>query len=114
MLHIDIPSRSDIERLITVRTPACVSIYLGTSPITQDAQKSRIELKNLARTGLEQLRAKATDRRVVAAIEEAIDDLIDDDDFWRFQANSSRSRQLTPHPLLALALRKGFGGAKSG
>jgi hypothetical protein len=88
MLHVDIPSRSDIERLITVRTPACVSIYLGTSPITQDAQKSRIELNNLARTGLEQLRAKDTDKRVVAAIEEAIDDLVDDDDFWRFQANS--------------------------
>src|SRR5215467_9085853 len=88
MLHVDIPSRSDIERLITVRTPACVSIYLGTSPITQDAQKSRIGLKNLARTGLEQLRAEDADKRVVAAIEEAIDDLIDDDDFWRFQANS--------------------------
>src|SRR5262247_1669231 len=88
MLHVDIPSRSDIERLITVRTPACVSIYLGTSPITQDAQKSRIGLKNLARTGLEQLRAEDADKRVVAAIEEAADDLIDDDDFWRFQANS--------------------------
>src|SRR5262249_13003026 len=62
--------------------------YLGTSPITQDAQKSRIGLKNLARTGLEQLRAEDADKRVVAAIEEAIDDLIDDDDFWRFQANS--------------------------
>lgn len=88
MLHVDIPSRSDIERLITVRAPACVSIYLGTSPVTQHAQKDRIELKNLARTGLDQLRANDSDKRAVAAIEEAIDDLVDDDDFWRFQANS--------------------------
>ena len=88
MLHVDIPSRSDIERLITVRAPACVSIYLRTSPVTQDAQKDRIQLKNLARTGLDQLRAGDSNKRAVAAIEEAIDDLVDDDDFWRFQANS--------------------------
>lgn len=88
MLHVDIPSRSDIERLITVRAPACVSIYLSTSPVTQDTQKDRIQLKNLARTGLDQLRAGDSNKRAVAAIEEAIDDLVDDDDFWRFQANS--------------------------
>ncbi len=88
MLHVDIPSRSDIERLIAVRAPACVSIYLRTTPVTQDAQKDRIELKNLARTGLDQLRANEADKRAVAAIEEALDDLVDDDEFWRFQANS--------------------------
>jgi hypothetical protein len=88
MLHVDIPSRSDIERLITVRTPACVSIYLRTSPVPQDAQKERIHLKNLARTGLDQLRPDDSAKRAVAAIEEAISDLVDDDDFWRFQANS--------------------------
>ena len=51
MLHVDIPSRSDIERLISRRAPACVSLYLPTSPITQDAQADRIELKNLGRAG---------------------------------------------------------------
>jgi hypothetical protein len=88
MLHVDIPSRSDIEHLISVHAPGCVSIYLRTTPITQEAQKDRIELKNLARTGLEQLRAIDADKRAVASIEEAIDDLADDDEFWRFQANS--------------------------
>ncbi|MFH0343876.1 MAG: hypothetical protein ACHBNF_17545 [Chromatiales bacterium] len=88
MLHVDIPSRSDIERLIAVRAAACLSIYLRTTPLTQQAQGDRIELRNLARAGLEQLRAKNLDRQAVAAIEEAIDDVVDDDDFWRFQANS--------------------------
>ncbi|MGH8660080.1 MAG: hypothetical protein ACREV4_16870 [Gammaproteobacteria bacterium] len=88
MLHVDIPSRSDIERLITVRAPACLSLYLRTTPITQDVQGDRIELKNLTRTGLDQLRAKDVDKRQVAAIEEAVDDLVDDDTFWEFQANS--------------------------
>ena len=88
MLHVDIPSRTDIERLIATRAAACVSIFLRTSPVTQDAQKDRIELKNLARTALDQLRAQDTDRRALQAIEEATDDLVDDDEFWRFQANS--------------------------
>lgn len=88
MLHVDIPSRSDIERLIVYRGPACISLYLRTTPVTQDAQADRIELKNLARTGLDQLRAVGADKQDVSAIEDALDDLIDDDEFWRFQANS--------------------------
>ena len=88
MLHVDIPSRSDIERLVAVRAPACVSIYLQTTPLTQQAQGDRIELKNLGRDALDQLRALGADRRSVASIEEAVDDLVDDDEFWRFQANS--------------------------
>jgi Bacterial archaeo-eukaryotic release factor family 11 len=88
MLHVDIPSRADIERLMATRAPACVSIFLRTSPITQDTQKDRIELKNLARTALDRLRAQDTDKRALQAIEEAADDVVDDDEFWRFQANS--------------------------
>ena len=37
MLHVDISSRSDIERLVSVRAPACVSIYVRTTPLTQEA-----------------------------------------------------------------------------
>ncbi len=88
MLYVDIPSRSDIERLSAVRSPACLSICLPTTPITQDAQADRIALKNLLRTGLEQLAAVQADKHAIAAIEESLDDLIDDDEFWRFQANS--------------------------
>jgi hypothetical protein len=31
MLHVDIPSRSDIGQLVAVRAPACVSMYLRTT-----------------------------------------------------------------------------------
>jgi hypothetical protein len=88
MLHVDIPSRADIEKLIGVRAPTCLSLYLRTTPITQDAQADRIEFKNLSRAGIEQLRAQNADKGNVAAIEEAVDDLVDDDEFWKFQANS--------------------------
>ena len=88
MLHTDIPTRADIEHLISVRSSACVSIYLRTSPVTEHAQQDRIELKNLARTAFDQLRANEADKRELAVLEEAIDDLVDDDEFWRFQAHS--------------------------
>jgi hypothetical protein len=87
-MYVDIPSRSDIERLVSVRAPACVSIYMRTTPLTQEAQKDRLELKNFGRSAADQLRAQDADRRTVAAIDDAIGDLVDDDEFWRFQANS--------------------------
>ncbi|MFO0873692.1 MAG: hypothetical protein U0575_06935 [Phycisphaerales bacterium] len=88
MLHLDIPTRSDIDRLLAVRDPSCVSLYLKTTPVTKEAQADRIELKNLARAAVDQLRARGTDKGHVSEIEESLDDLVDHDEFWRFQANS--------------------------
>lgn len=87
-LHTDIPSRSEVERLIAVRDPACVSIYVPTSVITRDAQAARIELKNLTATAVTQLEAAQADARAVAGVREGLGDLVDDDDFWTVQARS--------------------------
>ncbi|HZX02532.1 hypothetical protein, partial [Kribbella sp.] len=85
-LHTDIPSRTELERLITARDPISVSIYLPTSPLTQEAQADRIELKNLATEAFRQL--EGADKRTVDEIREALDDLVDDDAFWASQARS--------------------------
>lgn len=87
-LHTDIPSRSEVERLIAVRDPACVSIYVPTSAITRDAQAARIELKNLAATAVKQLEAAQVDAIAVAGARERLADLVDDDDYWAEQARS--------------------------
>lgn len=87
-LHTDIPTRSEVERLLAVRDPASVSIYLPTSPVTQDAQADRIELKNLAAEAIEQLEASEADRHAVTALREELEGLVDDDDFWAEQAHS--------------------------
>jgi len=87
-LHTDIPTRAEIERLLTTRGPACVSIYLPTSPITQDAQGDRIELKNLASEAAAQLRDGEASPHDIAAIEEPLQDLVDDGDFWARQSHS--------------------------
>ncbi|MBY0528187.1 MAG: hypothetical protein K2R98_32630 [Gemmataceae bacterium] len=86
MLHVDIPTRAEIEELIRNHGPARVSLYLPTTPVTQQAQADRIALKNLAGEALRQLADH--DKREVRAIEEFLFDLVDDDDFWEFQANS--------------------------
>lgn len=86
MLYVDIPTRTEIEGLVRDRGKACVSIYLPTTPITQHAQGDRIALKNQANEALEQLAEH--DKREVRTIEEALLDLVDDDEFWSYQAHS--------------------------
>ncbi len=88
MLHVDIPTRADIERLAAIRSDACLSIYLPTSAVTTETEGDRILLKNLARTGAEDLRAHGVAKKTVDAIEESLDDLVDDSAFWNYQANS--------------------------
>ena len=49
MLHVDIPSLADLRALATYRGDICASIYLRTTPVTQETAADRIELKNLAK-----------------------------------------------------------------
>ncbi|WP_407866639.1 hypothetical protein [Phyllobacterium phragmitis] len=88
MLHVDIPTRSEFGVLSGVRSDACVSIYLRTTPLTQDLDASRIELGNLARQAREQLMSIGLDKRRLALLMEELDAMADDEEFWRLQANS--------------------------
>jgi len=88
MLYVDIPSVADLKSLAAHRDDICVSIYLPTTPVSQEAAGDRIELKNLAKEALRQLETANADKRRVAALMDHLDDLVDDDEFWRFQARS--------------------------
>jgi hypothetical protein len=87
-LHVDIPSRREIERLLRARGEGLVSIYLPTTPITPDAEADRIAFKNLGREALEELRARGIHGHELEAIEAELDDLHDDDAFWAVLAHS--------------------------
>jgi Bacterial archaeo-eukaryotic release factor family 11 len=87
-LHTDIPTRSAVERLLSARDGPCVTIYLSTSSITQEAQAARIELKNLAADAMGQLEGEEVERGVVPELGEALDELGEDEDFWAEQARS--------------------------
>lgn len=88
MLYVDIPTRSELDGLLAARSDASVTIVLATTAHTQDTGKARIQLGNLLKQAIEQLEAVGLDKRMIAAIEEQIHDLQDDDEFWKFQANS--------------------------
>lgn len=88
MLYIDLPTRSEFTTLFNTRADACVSIYLETTPITQEIQAARIKLGNQLREAQNQLQAADFDKRRLIALSEQVEDLLADDGFWRFQANS--------------------------
>ena len=87
ILLTDVPTRDQVERLLAAREPSSVSIYLPTDP-TSRGDAARIELKNLASEAVRQLREASVDKEDIAAIEEELADLVDDDEFWRYQARS--------------------------
>jgi hypothetical protein len=60
MLHVDIPGRDELRALLDHRDPVSVSIYLPTTPLTQEVAASRISLGNLARLAETQLAADGT------------------------------------------------------
>jgi len=87
ILPTDIPTRAQLERLLAAREPHAVSIYVPTDPASRgDAE--RIELKNLAREASTQLEQAGAAKGDVAAIDDELADLVDDDEFWRHQARS--------------------------
>ncbi|MET3663078.1 hypothetical protein [Aquamicrobium ahrensii] len=88
MLCVDIPTRSEFATLVGARADVCVSLYLKTTPLTQETSASRIEFGNLVREAQKQLEDAGFDKRRLAALLEQLSDLVDDDEFWRFQANS--------------------------
>ena len=86
-LHTDLPTRTQIDRLLESRGAISVSIYLSTSPIS-NGDAERIELKNLSSEAKRQLELVGADRSDLVAIEEAIDELTEDDALWHHLARS--------------------------
>src|SRR5262245_38769721 len=87
ILPTDIPTRAQLERLLDSRAPGSVSIYLPTNPSSR-GEAERIELKNLAREAVTQLEQAGAANADIAAIDEELADLVDDDELWRHQARS--------------------------
>jgi hypothetical protein len=88
MLHIDLPTRTEILRLSEMRAEPAVTVYLATTPLTQAAQADRIALKNLASEAIAQATAAGLPKRSLWPIEEALAEIVADDGFWAHQANS--------------------------
>ena len=88
MLYVDTPTSHDIAALNVERSDAAVTLYVPTTPLTQNIGGSRIAFGNLGRDAVEQLKAAGFDKRRMASLQEGLAMFDDDDEFWRLQANS--------------------------
>src|SRR5699024_11693691 len=88
MYYVDMPSVEEIGNLNLVRSDACVSIYLPTTPISREIKQSRTHLNSLLKKAISQLEDVNFDKRLIQQIQEQFDNLLADDGFWDYQANS--------------------------
>jgi hypothetical protein len=86
-VHTDIPTRADLEQLLAVRDPACVSIYVPTAP-EERGERDRLEFEQLSAEALEQLTAASLERDALNDVRDALEDLAADEAFWARQAHS--------------------------
>ncbi|RKT43830.1 hypothetical protein [Thiocapsa rosea] len=87
MLYLDIPTADDYADLAAFRGDMAVSISLPTTPVSDDIDAARIQLKNLIKEAVDQLEAAGANKRRVRALIEELDDLVEDDVFWAYQAH---------------------------
>jgi hypothetical protein len=87
ILPTDIPTRTEVDRLLEYRAPWSVSIYLPTDPAS-NGDPERIELKTLVAEASSQLREVGAGIRVIRKFEDEIGYLDYDEGFWRYQARS--------------------------
>lgn len=108
MLYKDTIREKQFLKLAAQRG-VCVSIFLPTTPLTQNAQADRIVLKNLTKEAMEQAETIA-DKRQIQVMTGYLEELQEDDNFWQFQANGL-GILVTPESIqtyrLAYAVEKG-------
>ncbi|MFD1008731.1 MULTISPECIES: baeRF11 domain-containing protein [Oceanisphaera] len=89
MYYVDMPSTEEIGDLNLMRSDACISIYLSTSPLSRESKQSRTHLNSLFKKAITQLEATGFDKRQhIQALQDQFDDLLADDVFWEHQTNS--------------------------
>lgn len=88
MLPVDLPTSAEVMALARERSDACVSIYLETTPITREIEASQIAFSNMAREAIAQLENAGLDKRRIWPLREHFDDLLEDSEFWVYQARS--------------------------
>src|SRR5258707_11183334 len=76
MLHIDIPTLAEFKALAQVKGETCVSLYLPTSPLGDNAKFNRTAFKDIAKEGLSQLKEAGADKKKIAEFEERFEHLV--------------------------------------
>jgi hypothetical protein len=86
-MQLDIPTWSDIHRLVEHSAPHSVSIYLRTDVATSGYDDNLDRARGAVREAVNSLKEVA-DRRTWTAVEEHLEALVDDSDFWTHTGRS--------------------------
>ena len=88
MWNLDIPSESELRLLAAINASAVVTIYMPTTPVSQDAASEAMALHNLVREAMTEVRQRPElPRGDDDYIEVQLLDLVDDEDFWAHQSH---------------------------
>ncbi|PJJ72863.1 hypothetical protein CLV46_2440 [Diaminobutyricimonas aerilata] len=87
MQNVDIPTIEQVQELSAERGP-CISLYVDIEPGALQAQNARVALKSLANDADRELTERGVPEDQVKATCAHIRNIIDDEEFWRFQARS--------------------------
>lgn len=87
LLHTDIPTRTQVDRLIETRHDGCVSIYLRTDPASP-GDRERLEFESLAADAVSQLQKQGASPVALDAVQEHLAGLADDPGSWEYLARS--------------------------
>ncbi|WP_431221673.1 hypothetical protein ACQ86O_14300 [Serratia sp. L9] len=88
MLYVDIPSREEYAYLADIRSDACISIYIQTSPLHQQLEASKIQLGNFIKEALLQVTSEGLDKRRIALLKDELYSVLEDESFWDLHARS--------------------------
>lgn len=89
MYYVDMPNADEIGDLNLMRSDACISIYLPTTPLGRESKQTRTHLNTLFKKAISQLEKTGYDKRQhIQALQDQFADLLADDEFWEHQANS--------------------------
>lgn len=87
-MHVEIPSTRDIHDLLEVTDQWTVSIYLASTPQTDDTEVERIGWKNAVSEAVNQLEARGASKSEVAKFVDTLDEITSDPTYWQYQANT--------------------------
>ena len=101
-MHIDMPTRYDLERLAAARDPHSVTVYLPTSSVPADSEENQTRARSLFGSAIDLLRTRGT-KEAAAAVESFLHELLETPEFW-FDMGRSLAIFATPTSVVEFRL----------
>ena len=99
MLHIDIPTLAEFKALAQIKGETCVSLYLPTSPLGDNARTNRTAFKDIAREALSQLKEAGTDKKKITVFEERFEHLAGPEHDVQDEGKIRKLQRAKPDPI---------------